>query len=59
MLAVSVIGANALDTEVWAKPLYILGRQWAAKQKPKGLRVLFCPEGPKGQRWETTCEWLQ
>lgn len=58
-LSVSLIGDKAIDTEVWAKPLYILGRDWAARHKPKGMRVLLCPEGPKGQRWETTCEWLQ
>lgn len=58
-LSVSLVGSRALDTEVWAKPLYILGRDWAARHKPKGLRVFHCPEGPRGQRWETTCEWLQ
>lgn len=59
MLSVSVISPQAIDTEAWAKPLYILGRNWAAQHKPKGMRVLFCPEGPRGQKWETTCEWLQ
>jgi thiamine biosynthesis lipoprotein len=59
MLSVSLISKSGIDTEAWAKPLYILGRQWASQHKPKGMRVLFCPEGPKGQRWETTCEWLQ
>ena len=59
MLSVSVISPQAIDTEAWAKPLYILGRDWAARHKPKGMRVLFCPEGPRGQKWETTCEWLQ
>jgi thiamine biosynthesis lipoprotein len=57
-LAVSLVGPRAIDTEVWAKPLYILGREWAARHKPKGMRVLHCPEGPKGQRWQTTCVWL-
>ena len=58
-LSVSLIGPKAIDTEAWAKPYYILGRDWAARHKPKGMRVFYCPEGPKGQRWETTCEWLQ
>lgn len=57
-LSVSLIGPRAIDTEVWAKPLYILGRDWAARHKPKGMRVLHCPEGPKGNLWDTTCEWL-
>lgn len=58
-LSVSLIGPRALDTEVWAKPIYILGRDWAARHKPKGMRVFHCPEGPEGNRWETTCDWLQ
>ncbi|MDX2269296.1 MAG: FAD:protein FMN transferase [Bryobacter sp.] len=59
MLSVSLVAPDAMDVEAWAKPMYILGPQWAAQHKPKGMRVLFCPEGPKGQRWETACEWLQ
>ena len=58
-LSVSLIGPKAIDTEAWAKPFYILGRDWAARHKPKGMRVFHCPEGPRGQRWETTCDWLQ
>lgn len=58
-LSVSLIGPKAIDTEAWAKPFYILGRDWAARHKPKGMRVFYCPEGPRGQRWETTCDWLQ
>jgi FAD:protein FMN transferase len=58
-LSVTLVGPRALDTEVWAKPLYIHGREWAARNKPKEMRVLICPEGPRGQKWETKCEWLQ
>ncbi len=58
-LSVSLVGSKAIDTEAWAKPLYILGRDWAARHKPKGMRVLICPEGTRSQKWETTCEWLQ
>ncbi|MBM3761606.1 MAG: FAD:protein FMN transferase [Acidobacteria bacterium] len=58
-LAVSVVSPKALDTEVWAKPIYILGRDWAARHKPKGMRVFHCPSGPPGRQWETTCDWLQ
>jgi FAD:protein FMN transferase len=58
-LSVSLVGSRAIDTEAWAKPLYVLGRQWAARHIPKGLRLLHCPEGPRGRQWETTCEWLQ
>ena len=58
-LSVSLIGPKAIDTEAWAKPFYILGRDWAARHKPKGMRVLHCPEGPRDHKWETTCDWLQ
>jgi len=58
-LSVSLVGPKAIDTEALAKPIYILGRQWAARHKPKGMRVFYCPEGPKGQKWNSTCEWLQ
>ncbi len=58
-LSVSLIGPKAIDTEVWAKPIYILGRDWAARHKPKGMRVFHCPEGPPANPWESTCEWLQ
>lgn len=58
-LSVSLIGPKALETEVWAKPIYILGRDWAVRHKPKGMRVFHCPEGPKGNLWESTCDWLQ
>lgn len=58
-LSVSLIGPKAIDTEAWAKPMYILGRDRAASHKPKGMRVLHCPEGLRGQKWETTCDWLQ
>ncbi len=58
-LSVSLIAPRAIDTEVWAKPIYILGRDWAARHKPKGMRVFHCPAGPKGNLWETSCNWLQ
>lgn len=53
MLAVSVIAPKTLDSEVWTKPYYILGREWAARHKQKDFRVLLCPDKP-----EATCAWL-
>jgi thiamine biosynthesis lipoprotein len=49
-----VIAPKTLDSEVWAKPFYILGRDWAAKNKPKGFRVFLC-EDTAGM----ACAWLQ
>ena len=54
MYSVSVIAPLSLDSEVWAKPYYILGRQWAAKNNPKKFRIYMCED--KG---EPVCAWLQ
>lgn len=54
MLSVSVIAPRALDSEVWAKPYFILGRQWTVRHKPADFRVLLC-EDKSG----ATCEWLR
>ncbi len=53
MLAVSVLCPRTLDSEIWAKPFYVLGRDWAKKHIRAGFRVLIC-------RDETTeaCEWI-
>ena len=53
MLSVSVMSPRTLDSEVWAKPYYILGRAWAQQHKPKDFRILMCEDKP-GAR----CEWL-
>ncbi len=54
MLSVSVIADSTLDTEAWTKPFFILGREWAAKHKPKNFRVYVCED-----RAELPCAWLQ
>ena len=53
MLSVSVISPKTLDSEVWAKPYYILGRAWAQQHKPKDFRILTCEDKPGA-----VCEWL-
>jgi thiamine biosynthesis lipoprotein len=53
-LSTSVIAPHTIDSEVWAKPYYILGRQWTVKHKRKDFRVYFC-EDKSG----APCEWLQ
>ena len=53
VLSVSVITPRTLDSEVWAKPFYINGRQWAATHKPQGFRVFVCED-----KKETSCAWL-
>ena len=54
MFSVSVVSPTCLDSEVWAKPFYILGRRWAADHKPKVFRVFLCED-----RGEAVCAWLQ
>ena len=40
MLSVSVIAPRTLDSEVWAKPYYILGREWTTRTNRSDFRVL-------------------
>lgn len=53
MLSVSVVAPRTLDSEVWAKPYYILGRDWTLRHKPASFRVLMCED-----KAGATCEWL-
>lgn len=53
MLSVSVLAPRTLDSEAWTKPFFILGRQWAARHKPKDLRVFLCEDTA-----ELQCAWL-
>ncbi|MGH9661851.1 MAG: FAD:protein FMN transferase, partial [Bryobacteraceae bacterium] len=56
MLAVSVVAPRTLDSEAWTKPVFIHGRDWAARHAPKHFRVLLCPDRT---RTEPPCAWLQ
>jgi len=53
-VSVSVLAPRTVDSEVWAKPYFINGRQWAVKHRPKDFRVFFCED-----RMEKPCAWLQ
>jgi FAD:protein FMN transferase len=53
-LSVSIVSPKTLDSEVWAKPYYILGRAWTEEHKPKDFRVLYCEDKPG-----VACAWLQ
>ena len=52
-LSVSLITPRTIDSEAWAKPYYILGRDWTIRHKPKDFRVFFCEDKPN-----TPCAWL-
>ena len=53
-LSVSVVAPTTFMSEAWTKPFFVLGREWAEKYKPKGLRVYFCED-----KAEVKCAWLQ
>jgi len=40
--SVSVVAPSAIDSEAWAKPYFIQGREWTARHKPEEFRVCFC-----------------
>ena len=52
--SVSVVAPRTIDSEAWAKPYFVNGRQWAVRHKPKEFRVFFCED-----RMEQPCAWLQ
>jgi thiamine biosynthesis lipoprotein len=52
-LAVSIVCPKTLDSEVWAKPFYVLGRAWTEAHKPNNFRVLFCED-----KAGAACVWL-
>lgn len=54
MLSVSIVAPRTIDSEAWAKPYYILGRQWTAQHKKKDFRIFFCED-----RAGVPCAWLQ
>ncbi len=54
MLSVSVIAPKTIDSEVWAKPYYILGRQWTARNKKAEFRVFMCEDKPGAK-----CSWVE
>jgi FAD:protein FMN transferase len=54
MLSVSVIAPKTIDSEAWTKPIFVLGRRWAAVHKPKNTSVFLCED-----RLEPVCDMLQ
>jgi thiamine biosynthesis lipoprotein len=53
-VSVSVIAPRTIDSEAWAKPYFINGRQWTAAHKPKDFRVFLCEDGK-----DTRCAWVE
>ena len=53
MAQVSVIAPNTIDSEAWAKPYFILGRDWAARHRQNGFRIFLCEDSPS-----KPCSWI-
>jgi FAD:protein FMN transferase len=53
-LSVSIICPRTIDSEAWAKPYFVNGRQWTVEHKPRDFRVFFCED-----KVEQPCAWLQ
>ena len=51
---VTVLTSRTIDSEVWAKPYFILGFDWTAAHKPKSWRVLYCENIPGA-----ACSWVE
>ena len=51
--SVSVLAPRTIDSEAWAKPYFVNGRQWAARHRPKDFRIYFCQD-----RTDQPCAWL-
>jgi FAD:protein FMN transferase len=54
MLSVSVVAPKTRDSEVWAKPYYILGRAWTREHRPRDFQVFLCQDKPGA-----TCAWVR
>jgi thiamine biosynthesis lipoprotein len=52
-VSVSVVAPRTIDSEAWAKPYFVNGRQWAVRHKPRDFRVYFCQD-----RTDQPCAWL-
>jgi len=51
---VTVLAPRTIDSEVWAKPYFIQGREWAVAHKARAWRILYCENTPG-----TACSWLE
>ena len=52
-LSVSVLAPETLDSEIWAKPYFVLGAAWIQRHQPADFKVLFCGDNEAGG-----CKWI-
>jgi thiamine biosynthesis lipoprotein len=53
-ISVSVLAKRTIDSEAWAKPYFVNGRQWTAIHRRPDIRVFLCQDAK-----DTPCEWVQ
>jgi thiamine biosynthesis lipoprotein len=58
-VSVSIVAPRTIDSEAWAKPYFINGRQWTAARKPKDFRVFLCQQGKDPNGKDTPCAWVE
>ena len=51
---VTVLAPRTIDSEIWAKPYFIQGRDWTAAHKPKSWKVLYCENTAAN-----ACSWVE
>jgi len=49
-VSVSVMAPRTIDSEAWAKPYFVNGRQWTAEHRPADFRVFLCDDA---------CSWVE
>ncbi|HEX4750679.1 MAG TPA: FAD:protein FMN transferase [Bryobacteraceae bacterium] len=55
--SVSVIAPRTIDSEAWAKPYFIMGREWTERHRPSGVRVFMCEAADPMQK-QSNCSWV-
>jgi thiamine biosynthesis lipoprotein len=53
-VSVSVVAPRTIDSEAWAKPYFVNGRQWTAAHRRADFRVFQCEDAK-----DTPCAWVE
>jgi thiamine biosynthesis lipoprotein len=53
-VSVSVVSPRTIDSEAWAKPYFVNGRQWTAAHRRGDFRVFLCEDAK-----DTPCAWVE
>jgi thiamine biosynthesis lipoprotein len=53
-VSVSVVTPLTIDSEAWAKPYFVNGREWTAAHRPAGFRVFLCED-----KKDAPCGWVE